>query len=229
MIKNYETTESEVNQISVAKENENISELKVLYEEYQSNPKQFIKGYNKELKDAQFPKIDRVEFQFNNDNYETLSDHLVSLLQNEIILEAKKEIIYSMIQIKNLWILKIHNSTTISCINGSHLRFCPYKDGIEISRIYVPEQYHGKGFGTGLIMLLFVAIKKCLSIFPDIVLECTGAVGYRETLQLNHISNQIRFFRKFGFYVCQDDSNYPFYVKMKFDLTKMNMISIAGE
>ena len=72
-----------------------------------------------------------------------------------------------------------------------------------------------------MLMNLFLSIT-ILSItkFPEIELECTGFLNVGSEVIINPISSQIKFFRKFGFRVVKEESEYPEYVKMKFDFSK---------
>lgn len=73
---------------------------------------------------------------------------------------------------------------------------------LDITRVLVNKEEHGKGFGTFMMEMLFSGI--CFYFletkkFPKVVLECVGSVGVGETFQQTPVHKQIKFFEKFGF------------------------------
>ena len=191
-----------------------------VYGEFLKNKNKFIQEMKKSYNDVGL-KVDTVDVIPNNDVYLTLSNHIMNNKFTEGV-KTETYLINSRVQIHKKSNVKIRNSVTIGLANGSHLRFCPYKNnGIEISRVYVEEVYQNKGDGTLLMNLFFNSILICLKQFPVIILECTGQVGSGETLITNTIKNQTKFFRKFGFRVDKNDSKHPYYVKMVFDFKNL--------
>jgi len=168
--------------------------------------------------------LGKIEFHRNNEVFEKVT---TSLLQNVLNYNSKnitveERLIHSLVERGRVSVVKIHNSTKITLSNGSYLRFCPYGNkGLEITTVYVKEVNQGKGDGTFLISFLYENITQSLGQFPEMMLECTGRVGFGETLINNDIQKQTKFFRHFGFRVTQEGINYPYYVKMVFDFTKL--------
>ncbi len=191
-----------------------------VYEEFLKDKNKFIRDLKKSYNEVGL-KVDSVEVIPNNDIYVTLSNYILNTKLAEEV-QVETYLINSRVQIHKKFNVKLRNSVTFRLANGSHLRFCPYNDyGIEISRVYVDEVNQNKGDGTFLMNLFFKSILESLKQFPAIILECTGEVGYGETLIINDIQNQTKFFRKFGFRVNQNESKYPYYVKMVFDFKKL--------
>lgn len=207
----------------ILKKMKNKNSIKIfedVHEEFLKDKNKFIREFKKRHNDVGF-KVDTVDLIPNNDVYQTLSNYILNTKFAEEV-QIETYLINSRVQIHKKFNVKIRNSVTIGFTNGSHLRFCPYeKNGIEISRIYVKEQNQNKGDGTLLMNIFFNSILESLKQFPEIILECTGEVGYGETLIINDIQNQTKFFRKFGFRVNQNESKYPYYVKMVFDFKKL--------
>ena len=72
-----------------------------------------------------------------------------------------------------------------------------------------------------MLMNLFLSLTLVsIERFPEIELECTGNLNVGSKVIMNPISSQTKFFRKFGFRVVKEESEYPEYVKMKFDFSK---------
>lgn len=90
-------------------------------------------------------------------------------------------------------------------IGSSHIRISPHGDSIEISRVWVDPNLHGKGIGTALVELIMNGLW-FLNDFkpPKVMLEVTGFVGTGKNEQSIPISKQCKFFRKFGFRVVED-------------------------
>lgn len=198
------------------KNDNSVATFDAVYQDYLKDKNVFKRKF-KEMMKQQGLHVDTVEVIPNNSVYLKLYNYFFNeKFEENFIIETY--LINSRVQIHKEFELKIRNSITISLENGSHLRFCPYKDnGIEISRLYVEECNQNNGDGTLLMNFIFNTIFKVLKNFPEIVLECTGEVGYKQTLIINSIQNQTKFFRKFGFRVDKNVSKYPYYVKMVFD------------
>lgn len=102
--------------------------------------------------------------------------------------------------------LKIHNSLDIHFIDGSVIRFSPDKDdGLELTRILIPEKNRGKGLGVDYMELVLSSIEDVLGFTPRIVLECTGAIGAIHNYEKLSLDAQIRFFQKFDFLIVEHD------------------------
>jgi hypothetical protein len=102
-------------------------------------------------------------------------------------------------------ILRVHPLIKIE-FGNSHVTLCPFGDnGIEISSIVVDGQ---RGNGMGSLMMLHTI---CLISDPffnggcdNIMLECVGSIGFGDNADKSSISQQTKFFRKFGFRVSKD-------------------------
>ena len=90
-------------------------------------------------------------------------------------------------------------------INVNHIGIVPHGKGLKISRLYIKPEHQGKGMGTMLMDIFLTMLIEIGSDF-NIVLETTGFVGMGENELHTPISEQTRFFRKFGFRVVQSKS-----------------------
>ena len=148
--------------------------IEELYNNYLNNPAIFIREQKSILKKSGF-NVNVVEITRDNKVYLSLLDFFN---KDDTNIKAEHGLTESLVSILEKYTLKIRNSCTISLKNGSHLRFCPYKEnGIEISRVYVKPYNQNCGEGSYLMNLLFSSILSCISEFPEIFLECTGNVG----------------------------------------------------
>ena len=103
-------------------------------------------------------------------------------------------------------VLKMHNSLDIHFIDGSVIRFSPDKeDGLELTRIMIPEKNRGRGLGVDYMELVLSSIQEVLGFIPRMVLECTGAIGAVHNYEQLSLDAQIRFFQKFDFVVVEHD------------------------
>jgi hypothetical protein len=122
--------------------------------------------------------------------------------------------IISVVDFKNESKAKFHNCITLILPNESVIRFSSYGlDGIELTRVSVKEENQKKGQGTYLMTIFFKFIKDSIGFIPGIFLECTGQIGLDKNTISMGISQQTKFFRKFGFKV-KDRNQYPYYVNM---------------
>ena len=97
-------------------------------------------------------------------------------------------------------VMKIHNALDFVCVDGSLLRYSPIGDrDLELTRVQVAKGGRGKGFGTKFMQVTFDSFERVLGYVPEIRLECTGAVGFGETLEETSVLSQINFFKKLGF------------------------------
>jgi len=103
-------------------------------------------------------------------------------------------------------VLKMHNSLEVHFIDGSVIRFSPDKeDGLELTRIKLPEQSRGRGLGKDYMELVLSSMEDVLGYIPRMVLECTGAIGAVHNYEQLSLDAQIRFFQKFDFVVVEHD------------------------
>jgi GNAT superfamily N-acetyltransferase len=97
-------------------------------------------------------------------------------------------------------VLKIHNALDYVTADGSVLRISAHGEhSLELTRIQVAKENRNQGFGTLFMELAFNSIERVLGCIPEIHLECTGAVGFGETLEVTSVSSQIQFFKRLGF------------------------------
>ena len=199
---------------------ENLTSFEELKEDYLKDPKVFRDEIDDCYKKTG-SKLGKINFINDNMTFNIIKEN------------CSNERFYSEIEIENYPIVSgvegndgkmnvnIANSVTMFLKDGSHLRFLPSKNkGIVISRIYVRPENQSKGNGSKLMNNLFSIIFESLKEFPEIELECTGTVGSGSNRIYSTISSQTRFFRKFGFRVVREESEYPEHVKMKFDFAK---------
>lgn len=77
-------------------------------------------------------------------------------------------------------------------------------DGIEIENLAIEEEEQGKGWGSKLMLIFFDLILDVFGFdFPPIYCSCIGTATLGNEYINNDVSNQCRFFRKFGFRVTQ--------------------------
>jgi hypothetical protein len=75
-------------------------------------------------------------------------------------------------------------------------------DGIELENVAIYPEYQGKSKGTALMGIFFLLLVKTFgSNFPPIHLDCIGCASLGTEYITNDVSNQCKFFRKFGFRV----------------------------
>lgn len=103
------------------------------------------------------------------------------------------------------------NNSTCFSVGSCFMRFGSRGKSIDISRVDVPIDKQGKGLGTALIDLFLDCLLKVIRDnvdtmeIPDIILECSGQVGFGETLKKTPRDKQVRFFQKFGFEIVRED------------------------
>jgi hypothetical protein len=130
-------------------------------------------------------------------------------------------------------ILRIHPNIRIQ-FGNSYMTLSPLgNDGIEISSIVVNGP-RGNGMGTVMMLsLLGMITDPFFNIdLNNIMLECVGSIGFGENAQKSSISQQTKFFRKFGFRVSKDRKDkYGVlnYVQMMYDETKFDMDLVYSE
>lgn len=104
----------------------------------------------------------------------------------------------------------VSEATTISLPNGSHLRIKSRAKSLDITRVWINPDSHGKGHGSFLMSLVMASIREFIietKTLPKIILETTGSVGAGQNLQTTPVWKQVKFFNKFGFVVDRIDSN----------------------
>jgi hypothetical protein len=130
-------------------------------------------------------------------------------------------------------ILRVHPNIRIQ-FGNSYMTLSPLgNDGIEISSIVVNGP-RGNGMGTVMMLsLLGMITDPFFNIdLNNIMLECVGSIGFGENALQSSISQQTKFFRKFGFRVSKDRKDkYGVlnYVQMMYDETKFDMDLVYSE
>jgi hypothetical protein len=120
----------------------------------------------------------------------------------------------------------IHPSIRIRLNHENYILFSPYgNDGIELGTILVSES--GKGIGTYLMRVMFqiLLLNNNNKLPSKIKLDCVGSLGSGLNRIESSISEQTRFFRKFGFRVNKDfktKNGILKRVEMTFDETKID-------
>ena len=130
-------------------------------------------------------------------------------------------------------ILRVHPMIKIE-MGNSYVTICPFGDtGIEISSIVVNGE---KGNGMGSVMMIHALSLISDSFFVggcnDIMLECVGSIGFGENALQSSISQQTKFFRKFGFRVSKDRKDKYGnlnYVQMMYNEDKCDIDLIMNE
>lgn len=130
-------------------------------------------------------------------------------------------------------ILRVHPNIRIE-FGNSYMTISPLgNDGIEIASIVVNGE-RGNGMGT-VMMLSFLGMVTSPFFNIDlnnIMLECVGSIGFGENALKSSISQQTKFFRKFGFRVSKDRKDKYGnlnYVQMMYDETKFDMDLVYRE
>lgn len=106
-------------------------------------------------------------------------------------------------------------------INTNHIGIVPNGNGLEISRLYIKPEHQGKGMGTMLMDIFLTMLIEIGSDF-NVVLETTGFVGMGENELHTPITEQTRFFRKFGFRVEQSKSSKSYRLMKLVDFSYIN-------
>lgn len=92
-------------------------------------------------------------------------------------------------------------ATTLSFPFG-HITIHSRAKSLDISRVIVDQDNHGKGLGTLMMSILMHTIVLYIretEKFPKVILECSGLVGLGKNRQETPLHQQVKFFEKFGF------------------------------
>ena len=132
-----------------------------------------------------------------NEAFQKLSEHLptyakklynTTFFDTNIRFKFNKELRVT----RNIRIINDYGMLTIS-IKG---------DGIELENIAICPEHQGKKYGTGLMCIFFDLLLDTFGFdFPSIYLDCIGCASLGSEYITNDVSNQCKFFRKFGFRV----------------------------
>lgn len=167
------------------------------------------RAFIEEISKVSGVKIKTVQEIRNSILFDTLSNKLSVLFNqspfNKILQFFEREI-NTIVETPKGGVLKMHNSLDIHFFDGSLIRFSPDKeDGLELTRIKLPEEIRGKGLGTDYMELFLSSIEEVLGYIPRIMLECTGAIGVNHNYEELSLDAQVWFFRKFGFVIVEQN------------------------
>jgi GNAT superfamily N-acetyltransferase len=158
-------------------------------------------------------KYENIEF------YVKLRDALMKRYKDHTFIDVEE---YAMTHVTD-YLRYVNNSTCFS-VGDAFMRFGSRGKSIDISRVDVPNDKQGKGLGTAMMNLFFNSMFEVIRnnvdtmSIPDIILECSGQVGFGDTFKHTPRHTQVRFFQKFGFEVVREDI-YG-YIHMKLSPTK---------
>ena len=170
------------------------------------------KNYLKTVSVQTGMKIIDGELVHRNGAFSVIEEFILSLPGANYKVRFDVDEINTLVETPKGFKLKIQPHITFHAEDGPLLRFSPYKEnGLEISRIQ--SSRIGSGMGTQLMNDFLKFVGALLGHVPLIYLECTGAVGWKETRVNYDLSEQTRFFRKFGFRV-KNGKKYPLWVDM---------------
>jgi ribosomal protein S18 acetylase RimI-like enzyme len=146
----------------------------------------------------------------NTELFDRLSKELTILFKKEPynrILRFFEKDMNTIVETPKGGVLKVHNSLDIHFVDGSVIRFSPDKeDGLELTRIKLPEKSRGRGLGKDYMDLTLTSFQHVLGYVPRIVLECTGAIGVAENYEELSLDSQVGFFEKLDFVLVEYDS-----------------------
>jgi hypothetical protein len=222
------------------KSTELFNEVLELKQSYSNNKLSFLKGIKTSFKESGQeinPKVVYFEVGDTNQCFTKIcenQDKAIELLCEGIGLPKDfVEIDCGVVRSNVDTILRIHPNIRIQ-FGNSYMTLSPLgNDGIEISSIVVNGP-RGNGMGTVMMLsLLGMITDPFFNIdLNNIMLECVGSIGFGENAQKSSISQQTKFFRKFGFRVSKDRKDkYGVlnYVQMMYDETKFDMELVYNE
>jgi len=222
------------------KSTELFNEVLEMKQSYSNNKLSFLKGIKTSFKEsgqAINPKVVYFEVGDTNQCFTKIcenQDKAIELLCEGIGLPKDfVEIDCGVVRSNVDTILRVHPNIRIQ-FGNSYMTISPLgNDGIEISSIVVNGP-RGNGMGTVMMLsLLGMITDPFFNIdLNNIMLECVGSIGFGENAQKSSISQQTKFFRKFGFRVSKDRKDkYGVlnYVQMMYDETKFDMDLVYSE
>ena len=118
-------------------------------------------------------------------------------------------------------VVRIHPQILLHYGNCGFVTICPLGDNsIELSTIRVVPHLRGTSMGSIIMTQLLEVLEEYQSEdFKTIMLECVGSLGSGDDREVSSISQQTKFFRRFGFRVVESKNNRGGgldYVKMNF-------------
>ena len=225
---------------SMSKSIELFNEVLEMKESYSKNKSSFLQSIKKDFRDSGTdinPKSVYFEVGDTNQCFTNIcenQDKAIELLSGVFGLE--KDFFNIHCQVVRSFvdtILRVHPMIRIQ-FGGSYVSICPFgENGIEISSIVVNGE---RGNGMGSVMMIHI-----LSLISDpffcidcekVMLECVGSIGFGENALQSSISQQTKFFRKFGFRVSKDRKDKYgnlTYVQMMYDEDKFDPSIVMNE
>jgi hypothetical protein len=172
-----------------------MSKVAEIREKYMSAPRDFIE----EIQTNVGLPIKNVQIVDDTEAFIKLIEGLNTYPFEEVLF-TNPFVIFSLVENKKGFTLKVHNCLTFQLHDGSLIRISPTDDDkIELTRIETSES--GKGKGSELMKFLLNYIDSLLGYIPPIQAELTGAIGMNTTYKETPISKQKLFFQKHGFKV----------------------------
>jgi len=216
-------------------------EVLEMKESYSKNKASFLQAIKKDFRDSGSdiqPKSVYFEVGDTNQTFTNIcenQDKAIEYLSNVMGMEEDYfnidcQVIRSAVDT----ILRVHPMIKIT-FGHSFITLCPFGDtGIEISSVVVNGIETGKGMGSFMMIhtLCLISDPFFNTNCKDIMLECVGSIGFGENALSSSISQQTRFFRKFGFRVSKDRKDKYGnlnYVQMMYDENKCDMDVVMNE
>jgi hypothetical protein len=224
----------------MSKSIELFNEVLEMKESYSKNKSSFLQSIKKDFRDSGTniqPKSVYFEVGDMNETFTKIcenQDKAIQLLSEVFGLEKdffdiRCQVVRSFVDT----ILRVHPMIRIQ-FGNSYVSICPFGDnGIEISSIVVNGE---KGNGMGSVMMIHI-----LALISDpffcidcekVMLECVGSIGFGDNALQSSISQQTKFFRKFGFRVSKDRKDKYGnlnYVQMMYDEDKFDASIVMNE
>lgn len=217
---------------------------KVLFDEvvnvkqqYLKNKFSFLSDLKKKYKDAGIsvlPKNVYFEVSYINDTFNNICENIDKIRNNFGYLGFPDDYIDIDCRVVNSQVnedVRIHPQIVFDFGGNGIVSLCPLGDNdIEISAVRVDSE-QGNGFGTLMMLMVMITLSEYQSNLNNIILECVGAIGYGSNRKVSTISQQTKFFRKFGFRVIKDKkvNGELSYVKMGYDDNKWDPIDTMNE
>ena len=225
---------------SMSKSKELFNEVLEMKESYSKNKSSFLQSIKKDFRNSGTdiqPKSVYFEVGDMNETFTKIcenQDKAIEFLSDVMGLQKDFFDIRCQVVRSNVdTILRIHPMIRVQ-FGNSYVTICPFGDtGIEISSIVVNGQ-RGNGMGSVMMlhMLSLISDPFFVSGCTDIMLECVGSIGFGDNALQSSISQQTKFFRKFGFRVSKDRKDKYGnlnYVQMMYNEDKCDMDLIMNE
>ncbi len=175
--------------------------------------------------------IEEVEFHENNEIYNLLHSYLI---ENPIVgYQVDEYFTHSLAKVNGLLTVRNHNSITITSGSSLMIRISPYlPSSFEFDKSHIEKGSIDTSKHEDLMNILFASILESIGYFPEMVTEFSPTFHISGGKIHFSLNDQINFLEIFGFQKCQQEctteSNYPEYVKMKFDSIK-NVVKVTRD